>query len=505
MIAGIDLGTTFSLISYLQADGKPALAPDAHFKQVSNTASSVLLGNGTAMVGYLAEASLEQQPNAHLLRFFKRDMGSTQPFAFDTSGKSWHPESLSALIIRKLRNDVEAQAGRLLQNVVITIPAHFNDAQRKATRYAAAMADVPLLGLVEEPVAAALHYGIQAEAEREQILFVYDFGGGTFDATVMTLTQQGVYVLSKEGHSELGGIDLDKVVMSRIAQAIEASLGAAFNWSPLATLQLRREAEQVKISLSTSAFFKKRVTIGDFSEEILFNRREFETAIEDNIQKTLEISRKCIVSAGLTPKDVDCFLLVGGSSMIPCIKQRLSEGLQVPIDAIKQHEPMRAVAFGAALFAAQLSGEAEAFNLPPEFRGVSGYHLGIRTFDAQTKTPSVDTVIRKNSPLPSRAVRQYYTHNATQTHIHLELMQFLDKPNEAFSIGSVDIGPIQQPKINYIIEVVMEYLADGTVAIRAFDPQTGFDIAKTFTSRFDDVQTPFILQQQELVRQTIIN
>lgn len=505
MIAGIDLGTTFSLISYLQADGKPALAPDAHFKQVSNTASSVLLGNGTALVGYLAEASLEQQPNALIQRYFKRDMGSSRPFAFDLSGKSWFPESLSALIIRKLRNDVEAQAGRLLQNVVITIPAHFNDQQRKATRYAAAMADVPLLGLVEEPVAAALHYGIQPEAEREQVLFVYDFGGGTFDATVMTLTEQGIYVLSKEGHSELGGIDLDKAVMNRIAQEIEKIQGISFNWSPLATLQLRREAEQIKIALSNSAFFRKRITIGEFSEEMMFNRREFESAIEDNIQKTIVISRKCIIAAGLMPKDVHSFLLVGGSSMVSCIKQRLSDGLQIPIANIKQHDPMRAVAFGASLFAAQLSGNAEQYDLPPEFRGVSGYHLGIRTYDAQTKTPSVDTVIRKNSPLPSRAVRQYYTHSPTQTHIHLELIQFLDKPNEAFSIGSVDIGPIEYPKTNYIVEVVMEYLADGTVAIRAFDPQTGFDIARTFTSRFDDEQTPFILQQQELVRQTIIN
>jgi molecular chaperone DnaK len=505
MIAGIDLGTTASLISYLQADGKPTLAPDAHFKQVAHTASSVILGNGTALVGYAAEMSLEQQPNAHILRHFKRDIGAQRPFAFDPSGKAWYPESLSALIIKKLRNDVEMQTGHLLQNVVITIPAHFNDQQRKATRYAAAMADVPLLGLVEEPVAAALHYGMQPEAEREQIVFVYDFGGGTFDATVMTLTQQGIYVLAKEGHSELGGIDLDKAVMNRIAEEIGEINSDGFNWSPLATLQLRREAEQVKIMLSTSAFFKKRITIGDFSDELLFNRREFDVAIADNIQKTVDISRKCILEAGLSPQDVDCFLLVGGSSMVSCIKQRLSDGLQIPIERVKQHEPMRAVAFGASLFAAQLSGNAEVFNLPAEFRGVSGYHLGIRTYDPQTHSPSVDTVIRKNSPLPNRAVRQYYTHNATQKTIHLDLIQFLDKPNEAFSIGSVEIGPIQQPKTNYIVEVVLEYLADGTVAIRAFDPQTGFDIARTFTSRFDDTQTPLILQQQDLVRQTIIN
>ena len=505
MIAGIDLGTTFSLIAYLQADGKPTLAPDAHFKQISDTPSSILLGNGTALVGYAAEMSLEQQPNAHIQRYFKRDMGTIQPFAYDPSGKEWFAESLSALIIKKLRNDVEAQSGRLLKDVVITIPAHFNDQQRKATRYAAAMADVQLLGMVEEPVAAALHYGIQPEAALEQVLFVYDFGGGTFDATVMTLTKQGIFVLAKDGNSELGGIDLDKAVMNRIAQEVENTEGSLFNWSPLATLQLRREAEHVKIGLSNAAFIRKRITIGDFSKEIFFNRREFESAIEDTIQKTIDISRRCITDAGLLPKDVNCFLLVGGSSMVACIRERLTNGLGISADRIKQHDPMQAVAFGAALFAAQMSGDAERYNLPPEFRGVSGYHLGIRTFDATTKTPSVDTVIRKNSPLPARTTRQYFTHNAHQQFIHLDLVQFFDEPTNAFSIGSVDIGPILQPKPNYIIEVVIEYQTDGTVALRAFDPQTGLDIARTFTSRFDDAQTPFMLQQQELVKQTLIN
>jgi molecular chaperone DnaK len=505
MIAGIDLGTTFSLIAYLQANGKPILATDAHFKQESTTPSSILLGNGTALVGYAAEMSLEQQPNANMLRFFKRDIGTNTVFAYDAAGREWFPESLSALVIKKLRNDAEAASGKLLEKVVITIPAHFNDQQRKATRYAAAMADVPLLSMVEEPVAAAFHYCIQPEAEREQVIFVYDFGGGTFDATLMTMTQQSIIVLSKGGHSELGGIDLDKALMNHIAQYIENTEGGNFNWSPLATLQLRREAEHVKISLSKSPFLKKRITVGDFSDDIFFSRREFEQQIQDTILQTIVLSQGCLTEGGLKPSDVDFFLLVGGSSMVSCIREQLSKGLNVSLDKIKLYEPLNAVAYGASLFAAQAAGNAEQYGLPPEFRGVSGYHLGILTYDAAKKTPSVDTIIRKNSPLPARATRQYFTHTATQHFIHLELVQYLDDPQKAFTIGSVDIGPILQPKINYLVEVVIEYQTDGTVALRTFDPQTGFDIAKTFSSRFDDVQTPFILQQQELVRQTIIN
>ncbi len=507
LIAGIDLGTTFSLVAYLQADGKPALANDAHFKQHTDTPSAVILGKETALVGYAAELSLEQQPNAHIFRHFKRDIGTTTPFAYDPSGNEWYAEALSALVLKKLRNDFENTTSQLLDKAVITIPAHFNDRQRRATQFAAAMADVPLLGLVEEPVAAALHYGIQHESAREQLLFVYDFGGGTFDATVMTLSDKGIFVLSKDGHSELGGVDVDKTLMNFIAQHIEKAVGQSFNWTPLALLQLRREAEAVKIGLAqpNNIFFKKRLLIGEFSGDILFNRQHFERGITNTIEKSIEISRRCIAEAGLTPKDIDCFLLVGGSSMMPCIAPALAQGLSIAPTKIKQHEPLQAVAYGAALFAAQLSGQAIQYDLPAEFRGVSGYHLGIRTFNVQQNAASIDTVIRKNTPLPIKATRQYYTHQATQSYLRIELVQFLETPQDAFSIGFVDIGPIQQPRLNYVVEVVLEYLPDGTVAIRAFDPQTGAEIARNFDNRFDDALTQPLLKQKEFVRKTLIN
>ena len=211
MKTGIDLGTTYSLISHLRNDGVPVLLPDNTFKDIYSTPSVVYINNQSAAVGYIVETLLERNPELPVLRFFKRSFGENKPLFFDCLSNPWYPETIAALVLKKLKYDAESYTGSTIDGAVITVPAHFNDLQRKTVINAAILADLPIMGLVEEPVAAALHYGVKHHVS-DQLILVYDLGGGTFDATLLTLDHKGVYVLAKEWITDLGGKEFDEIL-----------------------------------------------------------------------------------------------------------------------------------------------------------------------------------------------------------------------------------------------------------------------------------------------------
>lgn len=504
-IAGIDLGTTFSCMAALGPDKKPFIVPDATFRQAVSTPSVIWFGQGGALAGIQAEAILEQHPEAMLWSFFKRSFGKDDPFLF-TNGAAWHAEALGALILKKLKNDFLAFTRMPLEAAVVTVPAHFNDRQRKAVKYAADMADIELLAILEEPAAAALHYGAMgAKSSGSEVFFVYDLGGGTFDATVMAFDAHQVKVFAKDGHTELGGKEFDEQVMAMIDAAFFEKHGDEYERSEYAKIQLRRIAEGIKKELSepNNAFLRKRIMLGGLSCEIIFNRSVFENHIREAIQKTVEISRRCIAESGFSIKEIDAFLLVGGSSQIPLVRQKLIEELGLPPEKIRLHEPERSVAYGAALFSAMQTGDGPAYQLPAEFRGVTGHHVGLRTIEARTGRPQIDTVIRKNMTLPASAKRLYYTHNPEQTHMALEVAQFTERPDDATTIGTLLVGPLPLGRANYQIEVQIETLMDSTLKIRAFDPQNGDSFSQTFSSQPEESE--IMLRQKTLVRSTPVN
>jgi molecular chaperone DnaK len=505
MITGIDLGTTFSLISALQKDGTPTLLPDNTFRDLFSTPSAIHINDNNAVVGYMVDTLVEENPNLKVVRFFKRQFGTGEYVYYDQNGNGWLAETLGALILKKLKFDAENHTGLSLEQTVITVPSHFDDVQRKAVINAAAMADIPLLGLVEEPVAAALHYGIQS-GESDKVMVVYDLGGGTFDATVLSMDESGVYVLAKDGLTELGGKEFDEAIAEMILHQFQKTHGAPLPMNSLTMLQLRRISEEIKIELSipTKTYLTKTILIGNQALGINIYRRDFETAIRSMIEQTIEVTMRCIDGAGLKESDVDALMLVGGSSMIPYIKERLSKLFSVGADKLFFHEPMKAVAFGASIHAAQLSGDAASFNIPPEFRGVTGYNIGIQTINPRTGQTEFDCLIRKNLPLPARAKRTYFTTSAQQTKIRLQVVQYDETLSTIKQIGELVIGPIPNPNVNYPVEVVLENANDGTVKVSAFDPETGVELEQSFGVNSAD-RNSILLQQKNLVNSIYIN
>jgi len=506
MRVGIDLGTTYSLTARMDAEGRPALVPDATEPDAYHTPSVVHISQGAAFVGLVADAMLEQDPKLQVVRFFKRQMGVPEPIFYDESGGAWFPEGISALVLKKLSFDVESLTHQPLEDVVITVPAHFNDPQRKSTLAAAALADISVLGLVEEPVAAALHYGVMSGLH-DQVVMVYDFGGGTFDATAMSMDSRGVYVLAKTGITELGGKELDEKVGAMLLEQFERGLGHPLPMGARTLLELRRVSEEVKIELclpNNKRGVRKMVMLGGQAVEIEISRSEFDGSIKQYLERTEAETMRCMSEAGLRPENVNALLLVGGSSQVPLVEERLRAVFNRPGQQVFHHEPSKAVAYGAAIHATQLAGEALQFNLPPELRGVSGYNVGVRTLDPSTGRVAVDTLIKKNMPIPTKVNKTYYTSRPNQERMVLDFVQFRDPREGMVGLGKLTVGPLIAPRPNYAVEVTTEYSEDGTVSVNAYDAQTGVELQHVFGRGGDD-GAGHLAAQRSLVRATTVN
>lgn len=503
MKVGIDLGTTYSLIARMDAAGLPVLMPDASDRGAFHTPSVVHIAGSTAFVGQMAEDVLEQDASKTVIRFFKRQMGSSEPVYLDAHGNAWHAESISALVLKKLRFDAESHASSSLEAAVIGVPAHFTDPQRRAVLSAAVLADIPLLGLVDEPVAAALHYGLSTESH-EQVILVYDFGGGTFDATVLSMDSKGVYVLAKAGLTDVGGKELDEAIGAIVVKQFERATGRTFPSTGRSLLELRRAAEDIKIELCMPNRFavRKLLLLAGQAVEVEISRRDFEAAIVGLAEQTVDVLQRCVREAGLGLKDVDVALLVGGSSMVPLVKERVS-GLIGNGAKVLYHEPSKAVAFGTAIRASQLSGESDQYGIPPEFRGVTGYSVGVRALNPENGRVTIDTLVKKNLPLPARATRTYFTTRSDQGRMVLDFVQYRDAEENLTSLGRLVVGPLPSPRLNYPVEVTVECRENGTVHVLAFDAQTGVELKQTFGREDDGIGR--LALQRALVRGTMVN
>jgi molecular chaperone DnaK (HSP70) len=509
MRIGIDLGTTYSLTAMLNPHGVPLLLSDAQEKDLFHTPSSVCLTPDGALVGHMAETLHATRPELPLMRFFKRHFGEDKSLCFDTKGQEWFPEGIAALVLKKLKMDARrAMPGREVESAVITVPAHFDDRQRKAVLAAAALAELPTPNLVEEPVAAALHYGVKSRSH-EQLLVVYDLGGGTFDVTILTMGSQEVRVLAKDGLTALGGKEFDEALIAIVLAQFEQTLGTPLSPDALdaqGLLQLRRQAEELKIRLCMPGCDRiaELVPLGQEAIEVQITRREFEAAVRDYIENTEHVTLRCLDSASLKPRDVQTLLLVGGSSMMPLIGERMRQLFNQPGQQVLFNDPTKAVAFGAALHACQLSGEADRYQIPPVLRGVTGYHVGVEVFDARTGQVTVDPLIKKNMPLPAKAPRRTYYADPSQDKVVFDIVQYLDDPRQATSRGQLVIDSLPPHQQSYPIEVEISNLEDGTLDVRAHVPHTRQPVKHTFGQNSQEGQA-HLARQRALVRSTPVN
>lgn len=479
---GIDLGTTLSVVAQVNHAGIPLVLPNAEGSPT--TPSVVLFDGGTTVVGSVARESLATDPE-FVVQLVKRHMAS--PWSFDYRGISYGPEHISALILRKLLADAQLLAGPVSQ-AAVTVPAYFNDPMRSATRRAAELAGLQVLGLLSEPTAAALAFGYEHRPAGATGVVV-DLGGGTFDVTVMDYDGHDLAVRATGGDYYLGGANFDKVLFDYFVEQFHAAHGLDINDPDALSIEECTQVSHDWLLRATRAKHdlssRERTAVALQAAGLLLRVDVGrDTFLARSGQLLNEVTEKIIdvtSAAGVAPKDVDFVLAVGGSTRIPAVRERVTDIFGRPPDTSVR--PDEAVAVGAALFAAQRQLEqGSALIMEPEARDylenltvtdVAAHSLGISAFDASRHV--MVPLLPRNTRLPVDTKRAFYTMRAGEQRIMVPILEGEDAdPELCTRIGAVVIDglPPFRPAHQEVL-VTMRLDRDGILRVEAADVATG--------------------------------
>jgi molecular chaperone DnaK len=462
-VLGIDLGTTFSCMSIMEA-GKPIVIPNAEGGRT--TASIVAFTKeGERLVGSLAKRQAVTNP-LRTIQSIKRKMGTSDKINIDN--KEYSPQEISAMILQKLKIDAEAYLGEKISKAVITVPAYFNDAQRQATKDAGKIAGLEVLRIINEPTASALAYGI--DKDQDATVLVYDLGGGTFDVSILTLGDGVFEVKATAGNNHLGGDDFDKLVQEYLIEEFKRKEGIDLRSDPYAMQRLRDAAENAKIELSQrqSTNINLPYITTDASGPKFLNidltRSKLEQLIGDLVESTVGPVKQALSDAKLEPRDINHVLLVGGSTRVPLVQETVKKLLGKEPD--KGINPDECVALGAAIQGAVLTGETKDIVL----LDVTPLTLGIETLGGiATK------LIERNTTIPTRKSQIFSTAADGQTSVEIHVVQgerALAKDN--FTLGKFQLTGIPPaPRGIPQIEVTFDIDSNGIIHVSAKDLGTG--------------------------------
>ena len=478
---GIDLGTTYSAIAMLDHDGNPKVLQNADGRDI--TPSVVLLDEDRVVVGPSFERISVANPES-IVEAIKREMGNKN-FYVVYQNKKLTPEFISALILKKMKQDAEKIIGPIA-NAVITVPYYFNDVRRKATQDAGRIAGLNVIDIINEPTAATLAYawskGELGRADlkaEERTILVYDLGGGTFDVTVVRYTPTSFRVLATDGDVMLGGLDWSKRLSDHLVEQFKRKFGVDPSEDPETMLTFHQEAEDAKRDLSSKMQVPISVYYKGNTLSVSLSRTEYERMTADLLQRTKDTTELVLQQSGVVPGTLDELVLVGGSTYMPVVEQMLREVCQrEPSRALA---PERAVAEGAAIHAAILQarngvntgGIVDVVQRrldSVKTTDVNSHSLGIKISDPKDKTRKINHImIPKNSPIPHNVKQRFGTNTDGQQRIHVEILEgdAID-PAACELIGDFRITNLPQslPK-GSPIEITYSYDGSGRISATA--------------------------------------
>ena len=472
---GIDLGTTYSVVAYLDPTGRPTTI--ANHAGDLLTPSALLVDEDEVIVGKEAARSSVITPESYA-ECFKRDMGSSNYHA-KLQDLDVPPEVLSGFVLSRLKEDAQRRLGPIAK-VVITVPAFFDETRRRATQEAGRLADLEVLDIINEPTAAAVAFGYDrgfldlarpdAPASRMRVL-VYDLGGGTFDVTILQIEGNRFEALATDGDVRLGGKDFDERLVNHLAEKFVAAHGVDPRSDLQDAAQLWIDAQEAKHALSE----RSKTTVVCFHAGIRMRievtRTEFEDLIRDLVERTETTTSLVVRQAGLDWSQIERVLLVGGSSRIPMVGQMLQRITGKKPDC--SQSPDEAVAHGAALYAGMLMGRGESSERPTcELINVNSHSLGVVGLHRKTRQMANAILIPKNTRLPCRAVRVFKTAVADQRSVRVPVVEGEShRPEECIALGECVVRDLP-PGLSQgtPIEVEYRYAANGRISVSARVP-----------------------------------
>ena len=472
-IIGIDLGTTNSCVAVMEG-GQPTVIAN---KEGARTTPSVVAftKNGDRLVG--EPAKRQAVTNAeNTVSSIKRDMGTDNGRTLN--GKKYSPQQISAMILQKLKDDAESYLGEKVSEAVITVPAYFNDAQRQATKDAGKIAGLDVKRIINEPTAAALAYGL--DNEKEQKIMVYDLGGGTFDVSIIEIGDGVIEVLSTNGDTRLGGDDFDERIMAWMVSEFKAKEGVDLSGDKMAMQRLKEAAEKAKKELSSATTtninlpFITATAEGPKHFDMDLSRAKFEDLIRDLVEKTAIPVQNAMKDAGLTNADLGKVLLVGGSTRVPCVQEKVRQ--LTGQEPSKSLNPDECVAIGAAIQGGKLAGDAGAGDVL--LLDVTPLTLSIETMGG-IATP----LIERNTTIPTKKSQIFSTAADNQTAVDINVLQGERKfARDNKSLGQFRLDGIP-PAMRGVpqIEVTFDIDANGIVTVSAKDLGTGKEQHITIT------------------------